>query len=281
MMYKEILFKGIQDVFEQCPGNLISKQEADYPEVAGIELFEFPLIGIASAEDVLFSEFKTKEIIGPWHMLPTEWLASAKTVVSLFFPFTEAVKNGNRQCKEGPSPAWLYGRVEGQAYLNSYTTMFGKWLTAQGIQNCAPSIDPRFRQIVAGKNADEYDCVDADTFASNWSERHAAYVCGLGTFGLSKGIITEKGMAGRFTSIIIDTEIPPNLRSYTEIYEYCTQCGACIKRCPANAISAEHGKNHKICSEWLNKMSQLHAPRYGCGLCQTKIPCESKRPKQQ
>ena len=31
---------------------------------------------------------------------------------------------------------------------------------------------------------------------------HAAYLCGLGTFGLSRGIITKPGMAGRFGSIM-------------------------------------------------------------------------------
>lgn len=280
MTGKEILLKGIEEIFEQCPGNLISREEADYPEAAGIRLFEFPLIGFGSAEDVLFSEFQKKGIIGPWHMSPIQWLPSAKTVLSLFFPFTEEVKKGNRRRCDGPSPAWLYGRVEGQKYLSSYTAMFAEWLTEQGIENCAPSIDKRFRQIIAGKSTEVYEGIDAETFACNWSERHAAYVCGLGTFGLSKGIITEKGMAGRFTSIIIDTEISPDLRSYTEIYEYCTQCGACIKRCPARAIS-EHGKDHSLCSEWLNKMAQIHAPRYGCGLCQTKVPCESRKPKQR
>ena len=40
-------------------------------------------------------------------------------------------------------------------------------------------------------------------YASNWSERHVAYVCGLGTFGC-QGLITSKGLAGRFGSIITD-----------------------------------------------------------------------------
>lgn len=124
----------------------------------------------------------------------------------------------------------------------------------------------------------EYACVNEYTFGSNWSERHAAYVCGLGTFGLSKGLITEKGMAGRFASIIIDTEMIPDKRAYAGIYDYCTMCGACVRRCPAGAISKENGKNHNICNEWLQKMGKKYAPRYGCGLCQTKVPCESRIP---
>jgi len=32
---------------------------------------------------------------------------------------------------------------------------------------------------------------------SNWSERHIAYVAGLGTFSLADSFITEKGAANR------------------------------------------------------------------------------------
>jgi epoxyqueuosine reductase QueG len=34
-------------------------------------------------------------------------------------------------------------------------------------------------------------------FSSNWSERHAAYTAGLGTFGLCDGLITPLGKAMR------------------------------------------------------------------------------------
>ena len=37
--------------------------------------------------------------------------------------------------------------------------------------------------------------------ASTWSERHVAYVSGLGTFGLSGGLITAKGQAVRLGSV--------------------------------------------------------------------------------
>jgi len=28
-------------------------------------------------------------------------------------------------------------------------------------------------------------------------------------------------------------------------------------------------------------MKKKHAPRYGCGLCQTAVPCEDKIPKKK
>jgi epoxyqueuosine reductase len=115
-------------------------------------------------------------------------------------------------------------------------------------------------------------------FTSNWSERHVAFVCGLGTFGLSKGLITPKGVAGRFASIITELYLPPDKREYEDIYEYCSMCGKCAKNCPANAITIENGKNDYACFAFLKKTSEKYKPRYGCGKCQVGVPCESRIP---
>ncbi|MBR3245814.1 MAG: 4Fe-4S binding protein [Parasporobacterium sp.] len=114
--------------------------------------------------------------------------------------------------------------------------------------------------------------------SSNWSERHAAYASGLGTFCLSRGLISSKGVAGRYASIIVSEYFEPDERTYTGIYDYCIHCGACIRRCPVNAITLEDGKNQRICKEWIDKTSERYAPRYGCGKCQTVVPCESRIP---
>ena len=87
-------------------------------------------------------------------------------------------------------------------------------------------------------------------YASTWSERHAAYVAGLGTFSLSKHLITEKGLCGRFGSVITDAPLEVTPRPYTDPYEYCTFCGACVPRCPARAISVEKGKTIKVCAKY-------------------------------
>jgi len=116
------------------------------------------------------------------------------------------------------------------------------------------------------------------TNTSNWSERHITYACGLGTFGLSKGIITKKGVSGRLGSILTDLDLPKDKRGYKDIYEYCTMCGLCIDRCPAHAISIEDRKNSSSCSNFLNKVMEKHNPRYGCGKCQVSVPCESEIP---
>lgn len=126
-----------------------------------------------------------------------------------------------------------------------------------------------------------------EPYASNWSERHVAYVCGLGTFGLSKGLITERGMAGRFGSIVTDAELAPTPRKYSDPFEYCTKCGACQFRCPAKAIDKSRGpalaKDQKLCDAWVTSTKRPpHGPhervRFGCGKCQVRVPCSRRIP---
>lgn len=280
-MERNDILQMINKLWAESAENRLSEELALRPELAGMQIYEAPLVGFGSAADPLFEEYKKPEINGPWAMTPEEWLPGAQTVISLFFPFTDEVKKSNRSQKDGPSSEWLHGRIEGQVFLTSFIDRLRDWFEEQGISACAPMTDPRFAAVRGGNNFHEYGIVTERTFGSNWSERHAAFVCGLGTFSLSKGLITERGMAGRFTSVIISEKLEADIRPYTDIYEYCTKCGACIRRCPAGAIDMETGKDHPICKAWLSRMAELHAPRYGCGLCQTGVPCESRNPKMK
>lgn len=265
----------IQRLYQEAEGNFILTK----PEC---RLYESPLIGIGSAYDPLFPAYKSQKIIGPWYMTPDEWLPGAKTVISLFFPASEEVKASNRAEKSGTGEYWLYARVEGQTFIQNLMMGLKNVLEEEySMKTCVPQYDERFRVVVKGKGMDGYPEINESTFGSNWSERHAGFVCGLGTFGLSKGLITEKGMAGRMGSIIIDREMEADTRRYTDIYEYCTRCGVCVKRCFRGAITLEHGKNHSICEEWLGEVKARYAPRYGCGLCQTGTPCESGIPAKR
>ena len=279
--YKNKLIEQIKEAYAQCSENYVTKEDAIDESMVGLKLFEEPIVAFGSAADSLFEECKKSQSVGPWHWMPSEWLTGAKTVVALFFPFSEQIKSDNRPLKNRPSHAWLHGRIEGQFYLNTYMRCLKERLAEEGIQSCVPAIDGRFKTVMAGNAGENYGPQSEQIYGSNWSERHAAYICGLGTFGLSKGLITEKGVAWRFASIIIDAEIEPTKRNYSDPYEYCTKCGACIVRCPVDAITLEDGKNHKICSDWLDVMGERYKPRYGCGLCQTRVPCESRIPDRK
>ena len=276
-MDKTALISELYRIYTSCPGNVLAAETAISPELTGISFYEEPLIGFASADDSLFATYQLPEVIGPWHKTPKEWLPEAVTVISMFLPFTEIVVTSNRLEKKFPSAAWLHARVEGQLFLNSFAGHVAQWLREQGYAACVPCSDPRF--VCFNHSGISAPGLPEGVHTSNWSERHAAYACGLGTFGLSKGLSTEKGMAGRFCSIITSFPVEPDQRPYADPYAYCTRCGACIRRCPVNAISMEYGKAHETCAEHVHRSLELHDPRYGCGLCQTGVPCERKRPR--
>ena len=245
-----------------------------------VKIFDEPIMGVACADDGLFDTYKDEAVIGPWHMLPGEWLNGARSVVSFFFPFSREVRESNYAGGMDISYQWLYGRIEGQGFINSTMLRLKKALEDRGIACVVPSVDARFMAATGVKGRLLDMGAKPGTFSSNWSERHAAYACGLGSFGLSKGLITEKGMAGRFASIIVDAELEVTERPYSDVYEYCSRCGACLRRCPVGAISMESGKDHSICGSWLDETGVRYAPRYGCGLCQTRVPCEFQRPQK-
>jgi len=228
---------------ENCEDNYITKQIAISDKVVGMKIFEEPIFAFGSADDEYFSLLKNTSAIGKHFLLPKEW---------------------------------LHGRIEGQIMVNKLCLYLKSVLTNSGYDCIIPSLDKRFWAITRPDSASPHPEV---SFSSNWSERHAAFVCGLGTFGLSRGFISKRGISGRIGSVITDLFLPPDKREYTRIDEYCSMCGTCIKNCPVNAISIEKGKNNILCSEFLNKTSAKHKPRYGCGKCQVAVPCECEIPK--
>jgi epoxyqueuosine reductase QueG len=200
-------------------------------------LYTPPIIGFADAEDPLFMEMKKEGIIGEHYGLPTEWLPGAATVISYFLPFTEEVKRSNRELGLA-SIEWLHSRFPGEEFNNQMRRLVVKEILSAGGKALAPMLEPDM-------------ITDFIVFTSNWSERHAAYIAGLGTFSLNRSLITEKGMAGRFGSVITNLKFPPTPRKYTHAFQHCPhtnngKCGACIKRCPSNAITKE-AKDKGIC----------------------------------
>lgn len=268
-MNLQIINEKLNRYLSSDSGNHITSEQALTPEMTGLRIYDEPLIGIASADDPLFSKMKDPEAIGPHFMCPEEWMPEAKSVISVFMPYTSAIKDANAAVSGSDiSLEWFHGRIEGHEFLLKTAEQIKALLQDQGYHAILPSCDPRFTK-------DEFEGT------SNWSERHAAYICGLGTFGLSKGLITKSGTAGRFISIITDAALSVTEREYTDIYEYCNFCGACITRCPAGAISFENGKEKLSCEKIVHMSHEEYPGYYGCGKCQTGVPCESKIPSKK
>jgi epoxyqueuosine reductase QueG len=176
-----------------------------------------------------------------------------------------------------PSEAWVRARVYGQEANRKLHLALLEALRAGGYESIAPALLPAWAEGGPGTNA----------WCSTWSERHVAYVAGLGTFGLSGGLITRKGKAVRFGSVVVDAIIPATPRAYANPFAYCLHlsggvCAECADRCPAGSVRVE-GRDKEACISHLNRCEEYVKRAYGfdgygCGLCQTDVPCESRIP---
>ncbi|MBN2298908.1 MAG: epoxyqueuosine reductase [Deltaproteobacteria bacterium] len=245
-----------------------------------------PLLGFSRGNDPIFEEFR--EHIGAFVWTPLQVFSQAfsglditpadLTVISWILPQTLATRDDNRREESFPCERWARSRIFGEEINNRLKMHVVSELGKAGYEAVCPSLSPDF----SWQNSDKYG------FASNWSERHAAYASGLGTFGLCDGLITARGKAMRAGSVIAKMQIPPTRRPYHDHHEYCLYytkgaCKECIKRCPAGAIT-ETGHDKMKCFAYLADPVSAYVKThygfdgYGCGLCQTGVPCESGIP---
>ena len=266
---KQLLLEKAREFLREEALNYVTEADALAPEAAGIKLFDDPIVGVADVDDELFEKLKEQGVIGPHYLGPKDWMAESKRVVSFFLPYSEDVRKANRPAWTGEPPVQMvHGRVQGQKCINSWADKVVDFVRAQGFKALIPMEDGRFEHHLTPKEE------GGKCFTSNWSERHTAYICGLGTFGAAAHIITEKGASGRFASFITDAEMDVDVRPYTGLYDYCTHCGACMRRCPGSAICMESTKEHPKCAGALMHVVEKYGT-FICAKCQTGVPCES------
>ncbi|MEE6146582.1 4Fe-4S binding protein [Olsenella sp. YH-ols2223] len=264
------------DYVESAEGNRVQGSYALDQALVGTTYFKRPLVRCAAADDPLFRRIRDDErVLGPKFRLPSEWLPGARSVVSVCFPMSDEVCRSNVDDLERPSDLWLHARIEGQQFIAETTRLLVGWLEERGFSAVAPSQSPDFEAVRQDRRAP-----GAPLYVSRWSERHVAFVAGMGTFDLSAHLITPAGKAMRLSSVVTDARLEPTERPYGEDpFAYCTRCGACVARCPVGAISLPGGKDVALCSEVVARSKERFSPRLGCGKCQLGVPCQSRIPE--
>jgi len=244
-------------------------------ELKGMRFYQRPIFSIGRADHPDFAKIKQPEVVGVHHLMPEDWLPEAKTVISVFLPFEQATVDANKVDPFEPAIEWVYTRVDGQRFLLALGAMIRDVVTSAGYKAVTPYTEDRY--IMRTGSDAEPGTEHVPQYSTNWSERHVGVVTGLGTFGQSTNFISKAGCAGRLISIITDWDIEPDILDYNGWLGYCNDCGACIRRCPGNAYFPDrHGKDHEKCREHIRKACQRFFPRYGCGKCQSGLPCDNK-----
>ncbi len=265
-----------------------ASEENDLHSGSGREpAWDEPLVGFSRGDDPLYRLFK--EDIGPFFWTPAEIfgvtfpdvkVAPAElTVISWILPQTERTRRDNSREQTLPAERWARSRNFGEKFNMKLRDHVAGVLREAGCEAVAPMRSPLWKQEKSARYG----------FASSWSERHAAYASGLGTFGLCDGLITPRGKAMRCGSVVARIALSPTERPYNDHHAYCLfyyngSCGKCIQRCPVDAITREGGHDKEKCEHYLHgAASKSVQARFGfqtdaCGLCQTGVPCEAKIP---
>jgi len=247
--------------------------------------FDTPLVGFSRGDDPLYAFYKN-HIDPDFYRLPHEWLEKVLghsfdpknvSIISWVLPQTAENRAKSRTQTDCPTYEWQMVRVHGEECNRRLADALVAMLKEHGLEAVAPM------------TSDQFAWGDSEKFIkmSNWSERHTAHISGLGTFGLCDALISPKGKAARYGSVIVAAKLEPTKRPYTRYNEYCLAdkgCTACIRRCPAGAITPQGHDKVKCMAYHKEAIAPICHERYDydgysvCGLCQTGVPCEQGIP---
>jgi epoxyqueuosine reductase QueG len=110
-----------------------------------------------------------------------------------------------------------------------------------------------------------------------FSHRHAAFLAGLGNFGINNMLLTEKyGPRVRFTSIFTAADLPPDPVMEKSL---CTECMQCVDICPVKALDGRKYPAGLTDKKSCAARSEALYKRYisPCGLCIKVCPIGEDR----
>lgn len=150
--------------------------------------------------------------------------------------------------------------------LDQYTYRLAEYLNQQGY----PSVSvPR----------DGYGHVSVlvDSPVAFFSHRHAAYLAGLGNFGVNNMLLTPQyGPRVRFGSVLTAAPLTPDPLMEGTL---CTRCMECVEQCPVQALSEEgypDGLTDKATCAGYSLALDKHY-RSPCGVCVKVCPVGEDR----
>lgn len=220
-------------------------------------LYRTPLIGFASANDSIFLQLK--DVISAEHLLPIDLLPEARTVLAFFLPYVKELPDSNRK-GDFASRKWAEAYDSTNKLINDICCNLANLLNAYCVK--AAWLKPTYE-------------FDKQKLYAQWSHKHIAYACGLGSFGRNQLLITSSGCAGRFGTLVIDAIIKPTSRLSPVRSCFAEKgCIYCFENCPVQAVNQTGFDRHKCYRHCLANdrlFPDLNSVEV-CGKCSTG-PC--------
>lgn len=218
---------------------------------------DIPLVGIASAEQWNHTYFE------PWvpvDFRPDSIFPEVKSVIVIGFPVFLPILESAPSIHYHELYKTLNRLLDTDAYLLSL------FLNSKGYSSISIPRDGYGSIEVLKKNPVAF-----------FSHRHAAFLAGLGTFGINNNILTEEyGPRVRFTSVFTSAELPPDP---PVLKSHCIKCMRCVKSCPVQALT---GKNYPdgltdklVCASRSESLSLRYISP--CGICIKECPVGKDR----
>ncbi len=227
-----------------------------------VTLYRDPIIGYLAADDPGFAD------LSEWtrfdHLMPSDLLPGARTVVCFFLPFAPEIAVANAQEEEQVAREWAVAYQDTNTLIGQINSRLIEELSQNGIHAAAQPATGNFYE---------------SELRSHWSHKSIAVLAGIGSFGLHQLVITDAGCAGRFGSFVIDAKLPvdpPERKERCEYFEFGT-CTDCVDACPVNAISEDEPLDRRACwmqcrkngIDFLNVGDEIKV----CGKCAVLGPC--------
>lgn len=228
-----------------------------YCQDAGIESFwREPVVKYGDVHNPLFE--KLKELVDPQHHQPLEYMPDSTVVLSYFLPFKKEVGDSNI---DGTliSEQWALGYEHANKMAALINDELCKYIKELGYDACIPW---------------DIGMINDGFPRSRWSQRHVAYVCGHGTFGLNNMLISDKGSVGRYYSIItsLPIEADPVVTEERCLYKRDGSCRECVDRCVVGALKVD-GFDRLKCLDQCNVNEEIYPEASACGKCVVGRPC--------